>query len=50
MAAVISNAGGFYSPFAYLSDARRMGLTVLPPHVNASEWHWTGQGQIIWWA
>ena len=37
MAAVISNQGGFYSPFAYLSEARRMGLKVLPPDINDSD-------------
>ncbi len=36
MAAVISNQGGFYSPFAYVSEARRMGLTIAPPDVNRS--------------
>lgn len=44
MAAVISNQGGFYSTFAYVSEARRWGLTVLPPDVNASQVVWTGQG------
>jgi len=44
MAAVISNQGGFYSPFAYLSEARRMGLKVLPPDINQSEHHYTGCG------
>jgi error-prone DNA polymerase len=43
MAAVISNQGGYYSPFAYLSEARRMGLTVLPPDVNASALPYTGR-------
>ena len=43
MAAVISNEGGFYSPFAYISEARRMGLSVLPPDINASIWQYTGQ-------
>jgi len=43
MAAVISNQGGFYSAFAYVSEARRMGLCILPPDVNASEVRWTGQ-------
>ncbi|MEK7469419.1 MAG: hypothetical protein AAB074_18750, partial [Planctomycetota bacterium] len=42
IAAVISNQGGFYSTFAYVSEARRMGLRVLPPHVNASKREWTG--------
>jgi error-prone DNA polymerase len=44
MAAVISNEGGFYSAFAYLSEARRMGLAIFPPDVNASEWAYHGAG------
>jgi DNA polymerase-3 subunit alpha/error-prone DNA polymerase len=44
MAAVISNQGGFYSTFAYVSEARRLGLQILPPDVNRSEIRWTGQG------
>jgi len=47
MAAVISNQGGFYSTFAYLSEARRMGLTIVPPDINAGEWAYTGQGGAI---
>jgi hypothetical protein len=47
MAAVISNEGGFYSPFAYVSEARRMGLQVMPPDINASEWHYTGQDRVV---
>ncbi len=43
IAAVISNQGGFYSPFAYLSEARRMGINVLPPDINESHWHYTGE-------
>ncbi|HEU4685134.1 MAG TPA: DNA polymerase III subunit alpha [Nitrospira sp.] len=45
MAAVISNEGGFYSTFAYLSEARRMGLAILPPDVNASDWAYRGEGE-----
>ncbi len=37
MAAVLSNQGGYYAAFAYVSEARRMGLEVLPPDINASE-------------
>ncbi|WP_447980600.1 DNA polymerase III subunit alpha [Candidatus Nitrospira bockiana] len=47
LAAVISNQGGFYSTFAYLSEARRMGLTILPPDVNVSDWRYTGAGRCI---
>ena len=36
MAALLANGGGFYSMQAYLSEARRLGLTVAAPHVNAS--------------
>lgn len=37
MAAVLANWGGYYSQRVYLSEARRMGLVVRPPHVNYSE-------------
>jgi error-prone DNA polymerase len=42
MAAVISNQGGFYSTFAYVSEARRMGLTILPADVCHSDIAWKG--------
>ncbi|BBO91085.1 DNA-directed DNA polymerase [Desulfosarcina ovata subsp. ovata] len=45
MAGVISNQGGFYSTFAYVSEARRMGLAIDPPDVNRSRIHWTGQNR-----
>jgi error-prone DNA polymerase len=47
MAAVISNQGGYYSAFAYISEARRMGLEVMPPDINASEKPYTGKGRWI---
>ncbi|MGD9974141.1 MAG: DNA polymerase III subunit alpha [Desulfatirhabdiaceae bacterium] len=47
MAAVIRNGGGYYSTFAYTSEARRMGLTILPPDVNCSQIHWTGCGKTL---
>jgi DNA-directed DNA polymerase III PolC len=47
MAAVISNQGGYYSAFAYISEARRMGLRVLSPDVNHSNRAYTGKGQDI---
>ncbi len=40
MAAVIGNQGGFYHPSAYVSEARRMGVAVLPPEVNTSAIRW----------
>ena len=47
MAAVISNQGGFYSTFAYVSEARRLGLTIQPPDVNRSKRPWTGRGRLV---
>ena len=46
-AAVLANGGGFYAPFAYVAEAMRMGLTVRPPDVNASEFRCTGRGAEI---
>jgi len=43
MAAVISNQGGFYSTFAYVSEARRMGVWIQPPDVNASNIRWSAR-------
>jgi error-prone DNA polymerase len=42
MAAVISNQGGYYSPFAYISESRRLGLGILPPDINESAYPYTG--------
>jgi len=42
MAAVISNQGGFYSTFAYVSEAKRLNITVLNPDVNQSGIQWKG--------
>jgi DNA-directed DNA polymerase III PolC len=43
MAAVISNQGGYYSTFAYVSEAKRLGLEILPPDVNRSDFPWRGE-------
>ncbi len=47
MAAVISNGGGYYSTLAYISEARRMGITVLGPDINESDWNYRGSGKTI---
>lgn len=47
IAAVVSNQGGYYSAFTYLSEGRRMGLTILPPDINASVWAYTGSGTTV---
>lgn len=43
MAAVISNQGGFYSTYAYLSEARRWGIRILPPDINRSSRGYRGR-------
>ena len=47
MAAVISNQGGFYSTFAYVSEAKRLGVNILPPDVNDSGIRWKGKNREI---
>jgi len=47
MAAVISNCGGYYSTFAYVSEAKRLGLEIMPPDVNTSDTAWQGEGRRI---
>jgi error-prone DNA polymerase len=47
MASVISNGGGYYSTFGYLSEAKRMGLKILPPDINESEIKYTGRNEEI---
>ncbi|MEP6745741.1 MAG: DNA polymerase III subunit alpha, partial [Gemmatimonadota bacterium] len=43
ISAVLANGGGFYRPFAYVAEARRMGLRILPPDVNAGRWETHGR-------
>jgi DNA-directed DNA polymerase III PolC len=52
MAAVLANWGGYYSQRVYLSEARRMGLKVRPPHVNYSRANFSvskvaGEGSVL---
>jgi DNA polymerase III alpha subunit len=47
MAAVLSNRGGYYTPAAYISEARRMGLLIRGPDVNQSLYRYTGKGKEI---
>ena len=37
MAAILANWGGYYGQGVYLMEARRMGLTLSPPHVNFAQ-------------
>ncbi len=43
LAAVVSNQGGFYSAYAYLSEARRFGVALLPPDINRSTREYRGR-------
>jgi len=47
MASVINNQGGYYSTFAYLSEAKRMGLVIELPDINESKWEYTGSDRRI---
>jgi error-prone DNA polymerase len=46
-AAVLANGGGFYASFAYVAEAMRLGIRILPPDVNASAHRTTGRGSEI---
>ncbi|MCE1188799.1 MAG: hypothetical protein LWX56_06610, partial [Ignavibacteria bacterium] len=47
MAGVLSNGGGYYSAAVYIQECKRLGLTVLLPSVNHSEYEYTGQGVVV---
>jgi DNA polymerase-3 subunit alpha len=47
MGAVLANGGGFYHQAAYVSEARRMGLRILPPDVNHAQIDFTGEDDWI---
>ena len=41
MAAFLAAGGGFYSHVVYIEEARRLGLSILPPDVNEAQWFCT---------
>jgi DNA-directed DNA polymerase III PolC len=43
LAAVINNGGGFYSTSVYIREAQRLGLKILLPCINHSEYKYTGK-------
>ncbi len=43
MASVLANWGGYYSQRVYLTEARRLGLTIRPPHVNYARREFSAQ-------
>ena len=42
IAAVISSQGGYYSTYAYMSEARRLGVLIKTPDINHSYEKWRG--------
>jgi DNA polymerase III alpha subunit len=47
LACVLSNGKGFYSTLAYTLECRRLGISFLPPDVNASRWNFVPEGTAI---
>jgi len=47
LASVVSNQGGFYSAYAYLSEARRFGIRIILPDINDSMETYRGVNQTI---
>lgn len=47
MAAVLTNGGGYYEAGAYISEARRMGITITGPDVNSSQIAYRASGHTL---
>jgi DNA-directed DNA polymerase III PolC len=47
MAAVLSNDGGFYRAGAYIQEARRLGLKILPPYISKAKIGYQGGKDIL---
>jgi len=47
MAGVLSNGGGYYSSAVYISECKRLGLKVLLPCINESEYEYTGKDKEV---
>ncbi len=47
MANVLSNGGGFYSAAVYIWESKRLGLKILLPSINKSNYEYTGRGDEI---
>lgn len=48
MGAVLKNQGGYYSPLAYISESRRMGLKVVKPDINTSRNEYFGRRDTVY--
>lgn len=47
MSSVLSNSGGFYSAAVYIWEAKRLGLKILLPSINHSNYEYIGAGKEI---
>lgn len=47
LASVLTNQGGYYSAYAYLSEARRWGIQILLPDINRSYREYRGRNRKI---
>lgn len=47
LAGVLSNGGGYYSSAVYISECRRLGIKVLLPSVNESDYEYRGNHKTI---
>ncbi len=46
--AVLKNQGGYYSALAYISEARRIGIEIIPPDINSSKYYHYGYQKRIY--
>jgi len=47
LCAVLNNHGGFYSRMAYMEEARRLGISLMPPDINYSGREFRCEGKSI---
>lgn len=48
LGAVLKNQGGFYTPLAYISEARRMNVEVIMPTINISNYETFGKRGVLY--
>ncbi len=52
LCARLADRGGFHHPAIYIAEARRLGISVRPPHINHSERRfsldWEGDQAVLW--
>ncbi len=47
MASVLNNGGGYYSPAVYIRESKRLGIKILLPCINESEYRYKPEGMTI---